>query len=100
MSQVPSTHPQNLSMLAKRRIEAEILGHVYEVLKASHGKSKSACPASSPTPRGSGTSNGGRAQRAKALSPSASASSNGRDSAPLLLRNHWRPSASSSCQAP
>ena len=38
MSQVPSTHPQNLSMLAKRRIEAEILGHVYEVLKASHGK--------------------------------------------------------------
>jgi hypothetical protein len=25
-------------MLAKRRIEAEILGHVYEVLKASHGK--------------------------------------------------------------
>ena len=37
MSQVPSTHPQNLSMLAKRRIEAEILGHVYEVLKASHG---------------------------------------------------------------
>jgi hypothetical protein len=31
-------HPDNLSMLAKRRIEAEILGHVYEVLKASHGK--------------------------------------------------------------
>lgn len=31
-------HPANLSMLAKRRIEAEILGHVYEVLKASHGK--------------------------------------------------------------
>ena len=31
-------HPQNLSMLAKRRIEAEILGHVYEVLKGSHGK--------------------------------------------------------------
>lgn len=31
-------HPENLSMLAKRRIEAEILGHVYEVLKASHGK--------------------------------------------------------------
>ena len=26
------------SMLAKRRIEAEILGHVYEVLKASHGQ--------------------------------------------------------------
>lgn len=33
-----SAHPGNLSMLAKRRIEAEILGHVYEVLKASHGK--------------------------------------------------------------
>jgi hypothetical protein len=31
-------HPANLSMLTKRRIEAEILGHVYEVLKASHGK--------------------------------------------------------------
>ncbi|MCM5572121.1 L-2-amino-thiazoline-4-carboxylic acid hydrolase [Burkholderiaceae bacterium FT117] len=31
-------HPENLSMLAKRRIEAEILGHVYQVLKASHGK--------------------------------------------------------------
>src|SRR5690606_13816384 len=29
---------ESLSMLAKRRIEAEILGHVYEVLKASHGK--------------------------------------------------------------
>lgn len=31
-------HPENLSMLAKRRIEAEILGHVYAVLKESHGK--------------------------------------------------------------
>lgn len=38
MSQQPSAHPQNLSMLTKRRIEAEMLGHVYEVLKASHGK--------------------------------------------------------------
>jgi hypothetical protein len=33
-----TAHPENLSMLAKRRIEAEILGHVYQVLKASHGK--------------------------------------------------------------
>lgn len=31
-------HPENLSMIDKRRIEAEILGHVYQVLKASHGK--------------------------------------------------------------
>lgn len=31
-------HPEQLSMLEKRRIEAEILGHVYEVLKASHGR--------------------------------------------------------------
>lgn len=31
-------HPENLSMLARRRIEAEILGHVYEVLEASYGK--------------------------------------------------------------
>ena len=38
MSQSVSAHPQNLSMLEKRRIEAEILGHVYEVLKASQGK--------------------------------------------------------------
>lgn len=38
MSSSASAHPENLSMLAKRRIEAEILGHVYEVLKASHGK--------------------------------------------------------------
>ncbi|HRO61558.1 MAG TPA: L-2-amino-thiazoline-4-carboxylic acid hydrolase [Burkholderiaceae bacterium] len=33
-----AAHPPGLSMLARRRIEAEILGHVYEVLKASHGK--------------------------------------------------------------
>lgn len=38
MSDPSSAHPANLSMIAKRRIEAEILGHVYEVLKASHGK--------------------------------------------------------------
>lgn len=38
MNQNATAHPQNLSMLDKRRIEAEILGHVYEVLKASHGK--------------------------------------------------------------
>jgi hypothetical protein len=34
----PPAHPANLSMLEKRRIEAEILGHVYHVLKESHGK--------------------------------------------------------------
>ncbi|MEO6032021.1 MAG: L-2-amino-thiazoline-4-carboxylic acid hydrolase [Burkholderiaceae bacterium] len=38
MSDAAPAHPPNLSMLSKRRIEAEILGHVYEVLKASHGK--------------------------------------------------------------
>lgn len=38
MSEQTPAHPQSLSMLAKRRIEAEILGHVYEVVKASHGK--------------------------------------------------------------
>jgi hypothetical protein len=38
MSEPTPAHPQNLSMLTKRRIEAEILGHVYEVLKLSHGK--------------------------------------------------------------
>lgn len=38
MSPTAPAHPQNLSMLAKRRIEAEILGHVYDVLKASHGQ--------------------------------------------------------------
>ena len=40
MSPTAAAHPQNLSMLDKRRIEAEILGHVYEVLKASHGKAE------------------------------------------------------------
>lgn len=34
----PNTTPPGPSMLAKRRIEAEILGHVYEVLKASQGQ--------------------------------------------------------------
>lgn len=38
MSQSSPAHPQNLSMLAKRRIEAEILKHVYDVLTESHGK--------------------------------------------------------------
>ncbi|MDQ2927537.1 MAG: L-2-amino-thiazoline-4-carboxylic acid hydrolase [Pseudomonadota bacterium] len=38
MSQTEANPAQNLSMLEKRRIEAEILGHVYEVLKASHGQ--------------------------------------------------------------
>src|SRR5881394_380810 len=32
-----SAHPDGLSMLEKRRIEAEILKEVYETLKASHG---------------------------------------------------------------
>lgn len=32
-----SAHPPELTMLTKRRIEAEILGHVYEVLKARDG---------------------------------------------------------------
>jgi len=31
------THPEGLSMLEKRKIEAEILKEVYETLKASHG---------------------------------------------------------------
>jgi hypothetical protein len=31
-------HPEGLSMLEKRRIEAEILKEVYETLKASHGE--------------------------------------------------------------
>lgn len=35
---VPPAHPENLSMLAKRRIEAEILGHVYEVVKETQSK--------------------------------------------------------------
>jgi hypothetical protein len=30
-------HPEGLSMLEKRKIEAEILKEVYETLKASHG---------------------------------------------------------------
>ena len=33
-----SVHPEGLSMLEKRRIEAEILKEVYETLKASHGE--------------------------------------------------------------
>ena len=41
MSQSPTTpaavHPEGLSMLEKRKIEAEILKEVYETLKASHG---------------------------------------------------------------
>ena len=36
MSQSP--HPDGLSMLEKRTIEAEILKEVYETLKASHGE--------------------------------------------------------------
>ena len=36
---VPSSaHPQSLSMLEKRTIEAEILKEVYDTLKASHGE--------------------------------------------------------------
>jgi L-2-amino-thiazoline-4-carboxylic acid hydrolase len=40
MSQSPSStpHPDGLSMLEKRTIEAEILKEVYETLKASHGE--------------------------------------------------------------
>ncbi len=33
-----SPHPEGLSMLEKRKIEAEILKEVYETLKASHGE--------------------------------------------------------------
>jgi len=33
-----SAHPDGLSMLEKRKIEAEILKEVYETLKASHGE--------------------------------------------------------------
>ena len=33
-----SAEPEGLSMLEKRRIEAEILKEVYETLKASHGE--------------------------------------------------------------
>jgi hypothetical protein len=32
------THPEGLSMLEKRRIEAEILKEVYDTLKGSHGE--------------------------------------------------------------
>jgi hypothetical protein len=35
-------HPESLSMLEKRRIEAEILKEVYETLKASHGPAEAA----------------------------------------------------------
>ena len=34
----PAAHPEGLSMLAKRKIEAEILKEVYQTLKASHGE--------------------------------------------------------------
>ena len=34
----PAAHPEGLSMLEKRRIEAEILKEVYETLKESHGE--------------------------------------------------------------
>jgi len=33
-----SAHPEGLSMLEKRRIEAEILKEVYETLRSSHGE--------------------------------------------------------------
>jgi hypothetical protein len=33
-----SAHPEGLSMLEKRKIEAEILKEVYETLKTSHGE--------------------------------------------------------------
>ena len=33
-----SAHPEGLSMLEKRRIEAEILKEVYDTLKDSHGE--------------------------------------------------------------
>jgi L-2-amino-thiazoline-4-carboxylic acid hydrolase len=33
-----AAHPEGLSMLEKRRIEAELLKEVYETLKASHGE--------------------------------------------------------------
>jgi hypothetical protein len=40
MSQSPAAtaHPEGLSMLEKRKIEAEILKEVYETLKQSHGE--------------------------------------------------------------
>ena len=34
----PAAHPEGLSMLEKRKIEAEILKEVYETLKESHGE--------------------------------------------------------------
>ncbi len=37
-SPAPSAHPDGLSMLEKRRIEAEILKEVYLTLKESHGE--------------------------------------------------------------
>jgi hypothetical protein len=37
-SMTESAHPEGLSMLEKRTIEAEILKEVYETLKASHGE--------------------------------------------------------------
>lgn len=38
MTEQSPAHPENLSMLAKRRIEAEILKHVYDVLLESDGQ--------------------------------------------------------------
>ena len=38
MAPHPAPHPDGLSMLDKRKIEAEILKEVYETLKASHGE--------------------------------------------------------------
>ena len=38
MTQPPAAHPEGLSMLEKRKIEAEILKEVYETLRASHGE--------------------------------------------------------------
>ena len=37
-SPAPSAHPEGLSMLEKRRIEAEILKEVYLTLRESHGE--------------------------------------------------------------
>ena len=39
MSEKPkAAEPENLAMIEKRRIEAEILKHVYDTLVASHGE--------------------------------------------------------------
>jgi len=38
MATTQSAHPEGLSMLQKRTIEAELLKEVYETLKASHGE--------------------------------------------------------------